>query len=233
MRSVRCLLLCCALGLACSTQPEKEQGPSPPVLLAPPDDLALVERGIDAVPEADAIQIDWLLPEQVADLAGFRLYRRTARGAFVLLKSLKSQDTTFVDDQNIEVGTRYYYFMTSVDRAGREGPPSDTVDYALVPKAFNLHSTGTLTPVFRWQVHDYPSQYVVKLFDLTDGSKVWFSLVFSDFADQDEEVTYNWDGTAATPTLIAGRSYRWRVDVVGSERNSGSESNWRRFTVAP
>lgn len=233
MKALARLVLFCTLGAACSMRPEGEEGPAPPSLLPPPDDLTEVERGIDAVPEKDAIQIDWLRPERAEELAGFRLYRRSTTGAFLLLKSLKPQDTTFVDDVNIQVGTRYFYFMTSVDASGREGPPSDTVNYALLPKPFNLHQSGTLTPVFRWQVQDYPSQYVLKLFDMTDNSKVWFSVVQSDFADQDEEVSYNWDGLASSPALVAGHVYRWRVDVVGTERNSGSESTWSRFTAAP
>ncbi len=233
MMASRLLMLLWLLALACSTEPEQGVGPPPPVLLPPPDDLAEEERGIDAVPEADAIQIDWLLPEGSKQLAGFRLYRRAGRGSFVLLKSFKAQDTTFVDNLDIQVGVRLHYFMTAVDGAGREGPPSDTVNYALLPKAFNLHSTATLTPVFRWQVHGYPSQYVLKLFDLTNGCRAWFSLVTSDFADEDEEVTYNWDGRAATFTLVAGHVYRWRVDVVGTESNSGSESAWSRFAASP
>jgi len=230
MKSMPIVVACFLLCLGCSTEFE-DKGPPPPTLLPPPDDLAVVEKGIDAVPEGDAIQLDWL-PSDGQEVAGYRLYRRAGRtGAFLLLKSFRAQDTTFVDPSGIEVGTRYFYFMTAVDRAGREGSPSDTVDYMLVPKAFSLHCTATPTPIFRWHVHDYPAQYVLKLFDLNDGTKIWFSVVQSDYADQDEEVPYNWDGTAAIPVLTAGRTYRWRVDVVGTERNSGSESAWNRFTA--
>ncbi|MBC7187691.1 MAG: hypothetical protein H5U38_11720 [Calditrichaeota bacterium] len=219
--------------LLCSKNVTEERGPAAPILLPPPDELAVVEKGIDAVPEADAIQLDWLAPEG-EEVAGFRLYRRTGRsGPFLLLKSFKAQDSTYVDAAGIEIGTRYFYFMTAVDYSGRESAPSDTVDYMLVPKAFNLHCSAGLTPVFRWHVQDYPAQYVLKLFDLSDGSKVWFSLVPSSYQGQEEVVTYNWDGAAAAPALVSGRQYRWRVDVVGVERNSGSESAWSRFTASP
>lgn len=70
-------------------------------------------------------------------------------------------------DADVKPEVRYFYFMTAIDQRGREGPPSDTVDYMLVPKAFNLHCTATLTPVFRWHINTYPSQYVLKLFDLS------------------------------------------------------------------
>ncbi|MDH7561408.1 MAG: hypothetical protein QHJ34_14435, partial [bacterium] len=230
MKTRTAILAIASLFLLCSKDIPEEHGPPAPILLKPPDDLAVVEKGIDAVPEADAIQLDWLAPDG-EDLAGFRLYRRTGRsGAFLLLKSFKAQDSTHVDAAGIEVGTRYFYLMTAVDHFGRESAPSDTVDYQLVPKAFNLHCTASLTPVFRWHVQDYPGQYVLKLFDLSDGSKVWFSLVQSSYTGQEEVVPYNWDGTAAASALVSGRQYRWRVDVVGVERNSGSESAWSRFT---
>lgn len=229
MRKMAVIVISALAWLGCSTQGEENKGPAPPALLPPPDDWTVVEKGIDAVPESDAIQLDWLPPEG-QEVAGYRLYRRAGQsGSFLLQKSFKALDTTFVD-ADVKPEVRYFYFMTAIDQGGREGPPSDTVDYMLVPKAFNLHCTATLTPVFRWHINTYPSQYVLKLFDLSEESKVWFSAVQSDFADLDEEVAYNWDSTAVTPMLSAGRTYRWRVDVVGTERNSGSESRWSRFT---
>jgi hypothetical protein len=205
--------------------------PQAPTLFGPPADMEEVERGIDAIPNYDGIQLDWHT-ENSEDIAEYIIYRRTAEESqYQRLTTVFSQDTTYIDLNDIEIGKRYYYFIVAVDYEDRESANSDTVDYMLVAKAFHLYNSLTPFPTFRWEISEYPAQYVLKLFDAQTSEKIWFSLVPSDYTNQDEQVDYNSDGTALIDSLSVGHTYMWRVDVVGTASNSGSESNWKQFTV--
>jgi len=218
--------------VTCSNQVGEAERPSPPRLIASPPDTAIDERGIDAIPERDAIQLDWAA-QGGGPLRGFKLYRSEERKTgYRLLANLSERDTTYTDVNNLELWRRYFYFMTSVDQDGRQSSPSDTLDYMLVDKAFNLFATPEVRPLFRWQVKSNPAQYVVKVFENDTDRKIWVSVVNSDYGDLDEEVRFNADGAAVVDSLQRGRTYKWRVDIIGPESNSGSESAWKRLTVS-
>jgi len=156
-------------------------GPAPPKLLPTPDKMMVVEKGIDAVPEVDAIQIDWEKNDDKA-VEYFLLYRRSEdEQQFSLLRRLGKNDTSWVDGKDIQLFKRYYYFIHAVDKDDRHGAPSDTVDYMLIDKVYNLSATWERQPTFRWQIHPYNvNEYVIKVFDANTGEKIWFASVFSD-----------------------------------------------------
>lgn len=225
------MLLYCLLILQCTEKIDgDERIPPTPLLFAAPPDTALFERGIDAIPDFDGIQLDWYAGD-ITDIAGFTIYRHAAgETQYKKLTTADSRDSSFIDLNAVQVGVRYHYFMRSVSYDGVESAPSDTVNYMLLSKALHLFNSLSRTPTFQWQVSDYPDQYVLKLFDLLSNEKVWFAVVRSDYTNQDEEVAFNFDGKALD-SLSTGRSYRWRVDIIGAASNSGSESNWKQFTV--
>jgi hypothetical protein len=206
--------------------------PGPPPKLWPtPSETAVVERGIDAIPDADAIQLDWTI-ENDKDVEQFLLYRRSEdEEKFSLLRTLDRKDSTWVDGNNIKLHTRYYYYICSVDGNNRQGSPSDTVDYRLIEKAHNLSATLEAKPLFRWQIQDYNFQeYVIKIIHTNTGEKVWFAIVGTDFTDLDDKVRYNFDGQAKYESLKSDQQYQWRVDIIGPAKNSGSESRWQPFS---
>jgi len=220
-------LLTLVLLLGCGKSPEgpAEELPAP-VLLPVPDDLSVDEGGVDAVPEKNAIQIQWeAYPRRDARI---QIYRSDAEeGEFSLRTELSATDTVFLDER-VAIGTRYWYFLIA-KKDGSVSPTSDTVSYKLLEKPFALWENPTPRPTFRWRVSEIPVEYVIKLFELPSDNKVWFAVVSPDFNSLTEEVRYNFDGGAARDSLVVGRAYRWRVDVVGPEANAGSESEWRIF----
>ncbi len=210
---------------------ESSTVPPTPTMFGPPADVVEVERGIDAIPDFDGIQLDWHV-ENTSEISEYNIYRRVdGESQFLKLHIADAKDTTYLDLNSVQVGTRYYYYMTAVSYDGVEGAASDTVNYMLLSKAFHLFNSVTSKPIFRWEVSEYPAQYVLKLFDTATAGKIWFALVQSDYTNQDEQVQFNFDGTAGVDSLTAGRSYTWRVDIVGTVSNSGSESRWKQFTV--
>ncbi|MDZ7374612.1 MAG: hypothetical protein ONB23_11670 [candidate division KSB1 bacterium] len=197
-----------------------------PVLLPPPSDLAEEERGLDAVPDRDAIQIEWqrYLDEQAA----VEIYRACDRPvSFAKIASVGARDTCYLDE-GVAIGRRYWYFLVA-RRGSERSRPSDTLSYRLLDKPYALSEEGGRVPIFRWQVREVPVAYVIKLFDGTADTRVWFAVVTPDYGALVEQVRFNSDGSAVVDSLVSGRVYRWRVDVVAPEAAAGAESNWRLF----
>ncbi len=201
-----------------------------PIFISSPADTLVIERGIDAVPDLNAIQVDWqIMPEY----KGYELFRRSVdETKFSLLHSFSEKDSSYLDQSAILTNKWYYYYIRAYDKKQNRTPPSDTLDYMLLDKAFNLSVSLKDPVIFHWQVQEILSPfYVLKLFDDTSGEKIWFSRISSSYQGFEEQAVYNWDGKAELLQLIPNRGYRWRVDIVGPEIRSGSESAWHKFKM--
>lgn len=204
--------------------------PAPRLLPSPPD-TALVEIGIDAVDFGDFIQLDWQ-PAEGTRPVGYRIYRsRQKQTDFAVLVELSGTRTSYIDSSGIQLGIRYYYYLTALDDDQNESLPSDTLSYLLVEKASLLSNTLEPQPSFSWHVGAIPAEfYVLKLVEADTDRRIWVTRVKSSYS-QSEQVKFNYDGTAAEETLRSGIPYRWRVDVIGPAANSGSESRWKSFVL--
>jgi len=226
------LMVCLPFLVACDKQTTESKVLCLPVQFVPARaDTAVIERGIDAVPESDAIQLQW---QRQSDLSEYRLYRKSREEeSFQNLAILSERDSLYLDSQNLRLNTRYYYTIIGGNSAGWVTPPSDTVDYLLLPKVVNLAQAILRDTLhFHWQPapQSLPESYLLKLFDDVSGRLLWLSTVPS-YQAVEEDVRYNWDGLARRPKLSSAGKYRWRVDAIGSEARSGSESNWQKFTL--
>ncbi len=226
---IRLLIFCSGLLLftACSETPEEETLLQPPMVVVAVSDMAEQERGIDAVAESNAIQIQWI-KQTIYD--GYQLYRKSQSwDGFYLIAEISGEDSTYVD-MDVELFKRYFYYI--IGFSDKQSTPSDTVNYMLVTKAYNLSVSLQDSITFHWQLEDIaPDEYILKLFDDTSNEKIWFSRIKSSYQGMSESVIYNWDGMAAGRDLAAGVRYRWRVDIVGPANHSGSESRWHRFEL--
>jgi hypothetical protein len=70
-----------------------------------------------------------------SDIAGYNVFRSTdpdlPKASWTKLNQSLITRTTYLDDR-VETGKRYYYYITAVDTAGNESPPSET-DSEVVP----------------------------------------------------------------------------------------------------
>lgn len=89
-------------------------------------------EGFAASVEGSVIRLFWL-PNQELDLAGYHLYRARNGGALERLTEAPTEKTVFVDE-NVEVGGRYAYRLTAVDRAGNESPATPFVERLVRPE---------------------------------------------------------------------------------------------------
>ena len=204
------------------------QKPNPPVMVPKSPETAIEEKGIDAVPEVNAIFVEWFSTKDET-VRRWKLFRAASGQGFKLIAVLASSDTSYLD-KNLETGRRYSYFLTAVNASGLESAPSDTVSYKLLPKPVNLGNTLDAKPEFEWQfVSVPPVLYVLRLFENPSQNLIWLSEVAPSYGAS-EHVHFNWDHTATVDSLERGVSYYWRVDEIGSEFHSGSESDWKIFT---
>lgn len=102
--------------------PLHESAPSAEVEVRPLDVYApKTPTGLAAAVEGQAIKLYWF-PNSEADLQGYRVFRREARGDFLLLAEVGAAETSYADATATR-GVRYYYEVTAVDGAT---PPNES-----------------------------------------------------------------------------------------------------------
>ena len=208
--------------------------PSPVVLIPGTADTCFAEKGLDAVPEWDAIRIEWI-PSTENEVTGYELYRSSKKkGLYTLVARLVVSDSFFVDF-GVSLYQRYYYYIVAVTDEGLKSDPSDTLDYELIKKATGLDPVGKISnsiPIFSWENPDpYAAPcYIIRLVEVASSKYIWFHVVPSHYSKR-ESVVFNVDGSAVVDSLAKGVDYQWRVDIRGPEDHCGSESNWVTFSV--
>ena len=240
-----------ALFVMCRSGVENEDLPPSRVRIVPktPED-AVEEHGIDAyavvtennVVKANAIYLEWYQnPEQ--DIAAYNIYRKAgdSTGTFQRIarveKSFGVLDTFYID-MAVELYQRYFYYIKAEDEAGQEGPASRKVNYALVPWA-DLESPiryANFDGQFVWtfQQNYFPPSFVFRLErQVAENTYVnFFTKQIELLVDYDPHQVWSISRLVPEELLpIPTGTYRWRIDVVGSEENQGSESNWETFRV--
>jgi len=234
---------------ACGKNLEDPDPPARPEWVPKSLPYDTTETGIDAIPESDYIVLEWYTGNE-DDLNTYRIYRtsRKIENKYDLLEEIPSDfmpgsvNTYF--DENVSIGTPYFYFLRAVDQAGNLSPRSDTIEYKLVNKV-NLREPLTnditnVTPTFKWSdVGSAASEYVIRVEQLNPNRVVWLSATSrQSYTDEVQSLKY---GTGsifhlAQDKLSRGVNYRWRIDAVATfnregDEVAGSESNWGYFRI--
>jgi fibronectin type 3 domain-containing protein len=100
------------------------------ITVAPLDTFApSAPQGITAAAAPGRLSI-FFAANPEPDIAGYNIYRSTdpdlPKDKWNKLNATTLQRTTF-QDERVESGKRYYYYLTAVDEAGNVSPPSDVV----------------------------------------------------------------------------------------------------------
>ena len=67
--------------------------------------LKLTKVTVKAAQQTSAVKLTW---NRSAGASGYKIYRRTAKGRYVCIKTVKSETTSYVD-KTVKSGNRYYY----------------------------------------------------------------------------------------------------------------------------
>ncbi len=211
-----------------------QEAPPTPQFVPRSADTALVELGIDAVPDGDYISVSWFASD-APDVAGYCLYRRAEDSFEAVPRDLvadlelgilgQASVYSYTDNSQIlftDSSGGFFYWITAYDESGNESGYSEEAYYRLMPKP-DLHSPVVLGDTLRlsWNYTSQPfdvDYYAVRLFRLEGGvyDPIW--LLKYDL--------YNLDPVDYVGTLEPG-SYRYQVDVIGAsppEFPSGSEA---------
>ncbi|NOY77629.1 MAG: hypothetical protein GXO76_07155 [Calditrichaeota bacterium] len=182
-----------------SSGPEIKK-PDPPVIVPKSAENSLIEKGVDAIPETDAIFFEWFHSGE--KIQAWNIYKKEGKtGHFRLLSHVSPGDTSFVD-QNVTVGVRYWYFLTAGGSNGEESDPSNTITYKLIPKAGSLGNTRDVRPIFEWRSSGVaPMYYILRLYKNPKHTPVWITMVYPGFQGQRETVAYDADGSALEDSL--------------------------------
>jgi hypothetical protein len=219
--------------LECSKSVDVQHPVPVPVVFIPwSPDTCRSERGIDALPEKDAIQIEWI-PSEESTVQAYGIYRSTdVVRPFSMIDLVRIPDSVYVDE-SVSVGVRYFYFIRAVTREGMWSDPSDTLNYKLLEKASGLMPNGVseAKPVFSWEDPNREAFYILRVLDDPSDSLIWISRFSSQYSGHREQIDFNADGSARVDYFQSGMRIRWRVDVESAQENCGSESRWVVFEV--
>lgn len=106
-----------------------ESGDSAPAIVTPRDSFPPaapqnLAAAITPLPDGSrAVDLSWSINLET-DLAGYRVYRSEQQGTPGQLLTTDLLPTPAYRDMSVQPGTRYWYTVTAVDRAGNESPPS-------------------------------------------------------------------------------------------------------------
>jgi len=181
----------------------------------------------------DGIFLEWHSPAE-DDIAYCDIYRSDdPLKDFETVARVYMPDTSFVDT-GVSFHHRFFYYAVAVNEEGRQSVPSDTLFYTLLEKANLLAPKGTIDtvkPVFSWRDPNLAFTVILKVIQAATETPVWMAGVDNHGGDETMETVYNFDGSASIPELERNTAYLWRIDVVGNQTNSGSETPWTSFTI--
>lgn len=216
--------------------------PEPDVVQMVPKsaDTASVENGIDAYPLSDGILVHWyLLPNTDKSITEYNIHRRPESESFFSIVSTIQNISTFDTamtylDENVEKNQFYYYYVTAVNRDNKKSPrPDSTVYYRLLHKPLLSQANNIFEgqfPVLEWTFMGEvpPDQFILRI-ELDALPKVHYIGKFQNLTYvQLQRLDLN--EISGIPAFSPG-VYKWRIDEVGADDFSGSESNWSTFNV--
>jgi hypothetical protein len=247
MKILYFIMILTLIFLACDPNSSGELPPPEKVLMVEKyTDLGVVEHGIDAVPERNAIYIEWHLLDD-PDITAYNIHRKfKVASLFSKLISIPVENNisqydtvySYTDDDNIKIensDSLYYYYVNATNKDGVVGPNSDTLSYMLFtkPETYIIQNFNSdEQPVVSWDflTEPVPYYYIIRIEDELADTLVWARRFVN--AELDRDPVKDLSNVLNPPKFHAGSTYRWRIDRVGPDSlYSGSESKWKTFFV--
>lgn len=170
------------------------------------------------------ISLDWDANDET-DLVGYRVYRSTEPNFAIGEGVLRTEvvNPRFVDEE-VEVGTFYYFKVTAVDRGGKESPISDEVVDVPLPQAELVTPVqGELTssePQFSW--HPVPGARTYQVVVTTSPTSGEISAMPLTADTMAVFVGRSLQG-GKSAVLETGQLYYWKL--IASTRENGQENS--------
>ena len=91
--------------------------------------LKLAKVTVKSAQQAGAIKLTW---NKASGASGYKIYRRTAKGRYVCIKTVKSGTTSYVD-KTVKSGNRYYYCVKAYNGNVLSGYTEASILYIKAP----------------------------------------------------------------------------------------------------
>ena len=91
--------------------------------------LKLTKVTVKAAQQTSAVKLTW---NRSAGASGYKIYRRTAKGRYVCIKTVKSGTTSYVD-KTVKSGNRYYYCVNAYNGNVLSGYTEASILYIKAP----------------------------------------------------------------------------------------------------
>ncbi|MFQ5582814.1 MAG: hypothetical protein ACE5GL_00070 [Calditrichia bacterium] len=201
-----------------------------------------LERGIDAIVvpglNKNGILLQWH-PVVDNDLIEYLVYRKandSTGSQFPLLATVGEkfeQIDTFFVDSTAQENVRYYYYVIAHDEADQFGERSRKDDYKLIkmsaPNSPSPTDT-TFSGIFKWTFPvTIPADFIFRLEVDFAGNFRPFKIKTHSTTNYSREQSWSLSDLGIDP--LPPGVYRWRIDNIGGDSRSGSESDWLRFSV--
>lgn len=229
---------------SCGLDIEDPTPPSPPQWVQKSLPEEWPERGVDAH-ESGGILLEWQVPtsEEIASYSIFRAEFNNLTEShieFTLIKKLnvESQESfSYYVDHQINLHTKYYYKLVSIDIANNISEYSDPILYGSLPQISAQYMTpnGFASVLaegreLNWlfYVNNNMEHYILTIIDQNQNKIVRTIITPDDYIGSTE----SW----IIPDFIQldyGKVYLWRVDTAAEylecTETLGSESTWATF----
>jgi hypothetical protein len=209
-----------------------------------------LETGIDAehiiTTERDGIILQWHPITDDNDLVAYDIYRseRDSSSGFAKLAEVNSPvgniDTFYFDTSLVvfpQAGApapRYYYYVRARDAENQQGPHSRVDNYRLeeictllAPNEFTQPFDGNFH--WRWPTSQ-PDSFVFRLLK-EKFLNIYKVVIVNKFQNNEFNPEPFWSLSNLGLGPLETGTYRWRIDIIGTEVNNGSESEWSTFGV--
>lgn len=133
---------------------------------------------------------------------------------------LDSTKDEYFRDDSIEVGIKYYYKITAVDKEPWEGNASDRKSDLALPKSVLIspednENTGSI-PTFKWKRVEEATRYKVIVQTDPESGEIW-AVIVSQSSDSTVIQQYGTD-----PQLESGETYYWKVAAYSSDNEKAN-----------
>ncbi|MDX9758083.1 MAG: hypothetical protein RBU27_02890 [Bacteroidota bacterium] len=173
------------------------------------------------------LRLTWS-PVDEADLAYYRIYRSETPFEDPTPALLFAEtDAAFHDDTSVQqIGRRYFYAVTSVDRGALESPRSELRSDFIASRPVLVsplpNGQAAPYPLLRWLRVPETDAYLLTVLLAETSGEVWSRLVRPAAGDT---LSHRVDG----PALTVGQTYYWRVSSLTAENGlpNGVSDAWR------
>ena len=171
----------------------------------PPSNIQIVAENIDY----PKIAVFWS-PNTEPDLDHYNIYRSLDSSDLDdSLSYVTSAALENFTDINVDIGVKYYYRITAVDKGGWESTPSSIVSDFILPPVELISPVNyqyvNKTPTFTWKRIDSAVSYNIILSTSRIGGEIWNILIDG----SKSQITYN-----GKTKLISGNTYYWIIGAI-------------------